>query len=479
VPNPFAPLRPHTHLLVAVLYLAGCSQFNLAVPPAETQPALQPVAVVPVLPEVVTPVPKTPAVAPVPSEVVAPMLKTSAVAPVPRGVVTSVPEPPAPPASPDITRTALIVPLSGPAAALGQDLADAAQMALFDFAVSGFELRIYDSGGNTKSATAAAARAQADGVRLVLGPLFAEAVTGASTVTRAAGIPMFAFSNDSIVAGDGVYAAGFAPDAQIDRLVTFAAHRGLGRFAALAPDDGFGSRMSAILSDVVARRGGTVSAGAFYPGDVDALTDTVRTLARYDERVRALEEEKMLLADRDDAFSKRALERLETRDTLGEVGFDALMLPVGGDEVLQVAPLLAFFDIDPLRVKLLGTWVWDDPALGKEPAMLGAWFVAPPPEARRHFVARFEEVYGRTPDRLSTLAYDAVALAVVLARGEGADPYTAVRLENPAGFAGVDGIFRLNDTGTVERGLAVLEVRRDAPRVIDPAPISFAPPVTN
>ena len=111
--------------------------------------------------------------------------------------------------------------------------------------------------------------------------------------------------------------------------------------------------------------------------------------------------------------------------------------------------------------------------------MLGAWFVAPPPEARRRFVARFEEVYGRTPDRLSTLAYDAVALAVVLARGEGADPYTAVRLENPAGFAGVDGIFRLNDTGTVERGLAVLEVRRDAPRVIAPAPISFAPPVTN
>jgi hypothetical protein len=43
----------------------------------------------------------------------------------------------------------------------------------------------------------------------------------------------------------------------------------------------------------------------------------------------------------------------------------------------------------------------------------------------------------------------------------------------------VDGNFRLTETGAVERGLAVLEIRRDAPREIDPAPTSFALPVTN
>lgn len=111
--------------------------------------------------------------------------------------------------------------------------------------------------------------------------------------------------------------------------------------------------------------------------------------------------------------------------------------------------------------------------------MLGAWFAAPPPAARARFVERFRELFGRSPDRLATLAYDAVALAAVLARGEVPDPYARARLENPDGFAGVDGIFRLTETGTVERGLAVLEVRRDAPLEIDPAPTSFAPPVTN
>jgi len=426
--------------------LAACAPANVAAPPAETQEAAPPkVEAAPVLPQDVTPVPVTPA----------------------------------PQVAPDITRAALIVPLSGPAAAIGQDLADAAQMALFDFAVPKFELRIYDSGGNAQAAQAAAMRAQAEGARVMLGPLFADAVAGTSSVARPAGIPVFAFSNDRLIAGDGVYAAGFSPEAQIDRVVAFATRRGLAQFAALVPDDGFGGRMASILSDVVARRGASVAATAFYPGGVEALTQTVRTLARYEERVEALEEERKILAARDDAFSKRALERLSTRDTLGEVGFEALMLPVGGDEVLQVAPLLAFFDVDPQQVKLLGTWVWDDPALGKEPAMLGAWFAAPPPDARVRFVERFRELFGRTPDRLATLAYDGVALAAVLARGEVPNPYARARLENPDGFAGVDGIFRLHGTGAVERGLAVLEVRRDAPREIDPAPTSFAAPVTN
>ena len=85
-----------------------------------------------------------------------------------------------------------------------------------------------------------------------------------------------------------------------------------------------------------------------------------------------------VLAARDDEISQRALRRLEDLETLGEVDFEALLLPAGGEEALRIAPLLAFYDIDPSQIKLLGTWLWDDPALGTEPSMAGAWFAAPP-----------------------------------------------------------------------------------------------------
>ena len=298
---------------------------------------------------------------------------------------------------------------------------------------------------------------------------------------RPHGIPVYAFSSDRLVAGNGVYVAGFFPEAQISRTVEYAVRRGMFRFASLAPDDAFGGRMTAAYGDSVRTAGGEVVTSRFYPFDTDGMTATVRSLAQYDDRAAELEREKRRLAEKSDPISKRALERLETLDTLGDVGFEALMLPEGGEQVLQLSPLLAYFDIDPAEVKLLGTWIWDDPALGKEPAMLGAWFAAPPRVSRLRFVERFRDTYGRAPDRLATLAYDAVALAAVLAQtiGPGGTPYAAENLENPEGFIGVDGIFRLGSNGEVERGLSVLEIGRDGPREVDPAPTSFQQPLTN
>ena len=39
------------------------------------------------------------------------------------------------------------------------------------------------------------------------------------------------------------------------------------------------------------------------------------------------------------------------------------MLPVGGAELRRLAPHFAFYDIDPRRVRYLGTALWNDPTL--------------------------------------------------------------------------------------------------------------------
>jgi len=443
VPRPVFQMSPRAVLAAAVFALAACAPLKVAAPPAERQPARQTVAAL---------------AQPAPAKLQDIDL-----------------------ASLDGTRVAIAVPLSGPAASVGRDLLDAAQLALFDFRPENFELRVYDTAGNPVIAASAAQRAQQDGVSLFLGPLFADAVVATADVVRPAGIPVYAFSSDRLVAGDGVYVAGFFPEAQVARVVDFAARRGVFRFAALVPNDAYGNRINTAFSDSVVDAGGQVVDGRFYPPDNDGMTETVRSLARYDERAAELKVEKARLASKDDRVSKRALERLDTLDTFGDVGFQALMVPEGGEQVLQLAPLLAFFDIDPASVKLLGLWIWDDPALGKEPSMLGAWFAAPPRASRLLFEERFRKAYGRTPDRLATLAYDGVALAAVLVQRAkpGVAPFARGRLENTDGFAGVDGIFRLRANGEVQRGLSVLEVQRDGPQEIDPAPLSFSDPETN
>jgi len=153
--------------------------------------------------------------------------------------------------------------------------------------------------------------------------------------------------------------------------------------------------------------------------------------------------------------------------------YDALLLPEGGARLRALAPLLPYYDIDPEKVHFLGTGLWDEPGLGAEPALSGGWYAAPPPAPRADFEKRFQDLYRRAPPRLSTLGYDATALAAVLARGEHGADFSPAALTNPSGFAGVDGIFRLRPDGLVQRGLAVLEIHRDGNVVIDPAPETF------
>ena len=132
--------------------------------------------------------------------------------------------------------------------------------------------------------------------------------------------------------------------------------------------------------------------------------------------------------------------------------------------------LLPFYDIDPNRIRYLGISLWDDPRVAREPALLGGWYAGPAPEARAQFTARFRQLYGREPPRIASLGYDAAALGAVLAKtGDlGLD-----RLTDREGFTGFDGLFRLRADGLTDRGLAVIQVQRGNPRVIDPAPEKF------
>ena len=106
-------------------------------------------------------------------------------------------------------RVALLLPLSGNLSSLGQDLLDAAQLAVFDVADDSLVLLPIDTGGTRDDARVAAETAVDRGADLILGPLLATSVTAAAPVARANGLNIVAFSNDRSVAGDGVFTIGF------------------------------------------------------------------------------------------------------------------------------------------------------------------------------------------------------------------------------------------------------------------------------
>ncbi len=377
------------------------------------------------------------------------------------------------------TTVGLLLPLTGEHAALGQAMQRAAEIAVFDVAGEGFRLLPRDTGGTADGARRAAREALDAGADIILGPVFAPAVAAIRSMTQQAGVAVIAFTTDWTRAGGSVYVMGFTPDGQVRRAIDFAEARGVARFAALLPATPYGDAVLAALEETLALRAGTVTQVTRYSLAGQSgrdLSQAVRDFADYDRRKVA--HEQALRDGGADRLRARRLNPLLAEEQLEPLPFDAVVMAEGGERARQLARLLDTHAVDPRSYRFIGTGLWDDADLGTEPALQGGWFAAPEPTRRRMFEQQYQSLYGAVPPRIATLAYDAAALAAVLARraGPGQPPFSHAALQDPNGFLGIDGIFRFGADQVAERGLAVLEIQPGRPLVIDAAPTRFPAP---
>src|SRR5947208_8036631 len=200
--------------------------------------------------------------------------------------------PPPPPAQPSAVgagqvKVALLLPLSaqGNAGPTALSLRNAAEMALAEFNNPDIQLLVKDDGGSAAGAQQAAQQALAEGAEIILGPLFAQAVGAAGQVARQRGIPVIAFSTDAGVAAPGVYLLSFLPESEVNRVVAYAAAQGKRSFAALIPDNAYGTVVQAALQQAVANHGGRVVVMERYPLDRAMMQGAVARVAQAGRQV--------------------------------------------------------------------------------------------------------------------------------------------------------------------------------------------------
>ncbi len=335
-------------------------------------------------------------------------------------------------------RVALLLPLSSPSAenrAVAQALERAAELAIFDAKTPRILLMPRDDGGTPEKAVAAATKAISDGAEIIVGPLFASSVTAIAPVARAKHVPVIAFSSDRAVGGAGVFLLSFQPETEVNRIVSYAVQSGHSNFAALIPNSAYGDKVSGAFGDSVMRAGGRIAG-----------------LERF--------------AERPEVVGPAAQASVKT-------GADAILIAEGGAMLQAAAPAFALAGAKDRKVQLLGTGLWDDPAITHEPMLLNGWFAAPAPDSFAAFSMHYRAVYKASPPRIGTLAYDALALVALLSNGRPYERFTDAALTDPNGFSGIDGIFRFRPDGSAERGLAVLQVGTNGFSVLDPAPKTF------
>ena len=351
-------------------------------------------------------------------------------------------------------KVGLLLPMSGKHKQLGDSMLKAAQMALFEIGHTNMELIPRDTGGTANGAREAARAVVDSGAQLILGPVFAPAVRAAKPITNSARVNMIAFSTDWTLAGGNTYMMGFLPFDQVERIARYSASRGITNVGILSPNTDYGQIVTSAFKTIAPRNGITISQNMNFRTGTTNLAPVVRSFTKYDER--------------------------QQSGALNQAPFDAVLMPVGGQDARAIGSLLTHYELPPRAVRRLGTGVFDDAALATESNLNGTWFAAPSPNARRSFEQRFLATYGKKAPRLSTLAFDATALAAVLARrgleSTSRPAFDRGSIISPNGFAGLDGIFRFRENNTSERGLAILEFRNGKITVIDEAPKTFQQP---
>jgi ABC-type branched-subunit amino acid transport system substrate-binding protein len=338
-------------------------------------------------------------------------------------------------------RIALLLPLTaeGRSAQIAKQIKQAGELALFEADNPNIELITKDTKGTPGGARQAASAAVAEGAEIVLGPLFAASVRAATPIVQQSNVPMIAFSSDESVAGNGVYLLSFLAGHDVSSIVSYAVSQGKRRFSAYLPQDQYGKVAEIAFRNAVASHGGEVVALATYPKDPTGLVKAAEPFA----------------------------EQVKDRQA------DALFMPAGQQYLPQLATLIPYYEIDAKAVQILGSSRWDFASVGTQKPLVGGWFPAAEPRGWNQFKQRYTQTYGIIPTRITTLSYDAVSLAVSLANQPKGQRFSVANLTQPGGFAGVDGLFRLNQNGLSERRFAILQVQKFSNKIIQPSPKTF------
>ena len=361
-------------------------------------------------------------------------------------------------------RAAFLLPLSGPHKPLGRQIRLGAELAMFGLGNQRGDLVFIDSHGD---ATAAARKAIEAGADILLGPLFAETSRQVQPLAEAAGIPLLSLSNDrDILAADSAVSAlavsggetgswllGQIPEQEVDAVLGYA-------IANLKPAAGSGRSQLKI---------GIVAEDSVFGLRLKTRAETqLAGFGMVASSVRVLSAETLA----DETKLRQAIRQFsgwqENQPVATAATFDAVMLLGATPFILRVAPLMAWYDLDPAKLRYLGTANWNQPAILQEPSLEKGLFAAIPASNSSKLNRFWNQVHGGQADQLAKLGFDAVSIALQLA-GLPAEDRWRYLVAN-TGFAGFSGTFRLLPDGQNMRLFEIRQIDKGGSKLVQKAP---------
>lgn len=339
-------------------------------------------------------------------------------------------------------KVAVLLPLTGETREMATDMLDAALLAVYDSKnanASGYSLTLLPKNTASSPSVAAAVTEQAiaEGAKIIVGPLYSQEV---ETVKQVSGsLPIITFSNNSEVKGENCFVFGVTPENEVARVTEYAMKKGRLKFGALVPNDEYGMKLEKALQSNITAKGGQVDNLEHYIDSEDGRKTATQRLAE-DMRLNSIE---------------------------------ALFIAATPENTKMMLNELRALGVDIAALMLLGTSQWYVEDVSKIPLELKTGiFAGPNDRSYTRFSERFNTVMKRTPRRISTYAYDAVAQLTEIAK-KGTIPTSAELVAEEIIQGRAVGTYRYEVDGTVARSLTVYQIVEKGYDLIENAPKEF------
>lgn len=259
----------------------------------------------------------------------------------------------------------IVLPLTGNYSRIGQQVLKGIQLSLGVLGTQsshGVELVIKDSEGSPELAAKKVAElSQEHKVIAIVGGLLSKTALQEVTKAQELGTPFVALSQSESLIKNNPFAFQSATTAktQVKTLVNKSMNElGLKRFGILYPNDRYGVEFANYFWDEVEKNGGSVTAAQIYqPGETDFKDHVKRLAGTYYLEDRKKEYKQLLRDWRRKNKSRRARPPADLLPP--KVQFEALFIPDSPKALGQIAPMLAFHNVN--SIQLLGTNLWNSP----------------------------------------------------------------------------------------------------------------------
>lgn len=374
---------------------------------------------------------------------------------------------------------AVLLPLSGPNASVGETIRTSVIMAVLSNAPDSLSVSFFDTNENLQSAFD---RALETAPEIIIGPVFSDNTRIIRDI-KPYDLPVLSFTSDTTALGDGVITTALIPTNGIETIVREISADKTQNLIIIAPDTQSGHLMAGAAKSA-AHAYKTNLNGVFYyqESNPDSIKEMARTASMHQSRTAAHTRAREVISDiltneqlnmLEKSSLNNQLEKLSKTETLGTVPYDAILFLGNGNDTKTIASFLRYYDVSATDARFYGTTMWDGSDIASDLTMSGAKFATLSP-IRPTFSGLYEQVSGTPAGHLASFGYDAASIAI----GALYSAAPANHLFNPNGYIGTNGLFRLKPTGDNERALRILQLNATGtPVEVKSAPQNFINPL--